>query len=184
MRTRLRLLFACMTLLAPLQASAGTVYVATVSDVIGPAIADYLHKAIEQSAREGAVALIIELDTPGGEVIPVYSVLTAALPPLVSVQATAHLSTAELRALDISRRTQGYHLVSSAGVGEDYTAVWIRALPYLRFQGTPCTSTQCQSLALPFAQLVPPLLQLTPGKVGQFTRPSGTIAVLLIRSAP
>jgi membrane-bound serine protease (ClpP class) len=47
-------------------ASAAPVYVATVDGGINPAVSDYLAKAIDRAEREGAAALVIELDTPGG----------------------------------------------------------------------------------------------------------------------
>jgi membrane-bound serine protease (ClpP class) len=52
--------------LAVRPASAGHVNVVTISGSINPASSDYIQTAIAQSESEGAEALLIELDTPGG----------------------------------------------------------------------------------------------------------------------
>ncbi len=70
-------------------ALAGTVNVATVSGPINSAIEDYLVTAVARSEAEGAVALVIELDTPGGLVTStqgiVSAILNAELPVIVYV---------------------------------------------------------------------------------------------------
>ncbi len=48
------------------EAGAGTVWVTEAEGIIDPALAGYLVKTMERAADEGAAALIIELDTPGG----------------------------------------------------------------------------------------------------------------------
>ncbi len=76
-------------LLTPFAAGAGTVNVVAVSGGINPAVADYLMKAIDQSASEGSQALVIELDTPGGLLSStkdiVGAILNAEVPVIVFV---------------------------------------------------------------------------------------------------
>jgi membrane-bound serine protease (ClpP class) len=50
----------------PARAATSTVYVMRVQGAIVPVVADYIHRGIEKAEAEGASALIIELDTPGG----------------------------------------------------------------------------------------------------------------------
>ena len=73
----------------PVAAGAGTVNVVAVSGGINPAVADYLMKAIDQSASEGSQALVIELDTPGGLLSStkdiVGAILNAEVPVIVFV---------------------------------------------------------------------------------------------------
>lgn len=57
----------------------GHINVASVSGSINPASADYLLQAIETSERDGAAALLIELDTPGGLVASTRDILQAML---------------------------------------------------------------------------------------------------------
>jgi membrane-bound serine protease (ClpP class) len=56
---------------------------------INPAVADFIHESINQSAQEGALALIIQLDTPGGLLNSTRSIvkdiLGAPLPVIVYV---------------------------------------------------------------------------------------------------
>ena len=74
--------------LAP-SATAAPVYVATVDGGINPAVSDYLIKAINRAEREGAAALVIELDTPGGLLAAtkdiVNAILNAEVPVIVYV---------------------------------------------------------------------------------------------------
>jgi membrane-bound serine protease (ClpP class) len=76
-------------LLSPLFVWADTVNVVAVSGGINPAVADYLQKAIDQSEREGAGTLVIELDTPGGLLSStkdiVNAILNAEIPIIVFV---------------------------------------------------------------------------------------------------
>jgi membrane-bound serine protease (ClpP class) len=51
----------------------------TISGSINPASADYLIRALEQSERDGAEALLIELDTPGGLVSATRDIIQAML---------------------------------------------------------------------------------------------------------
>src|SRR3990172_10650694 len=37
-----------------------------VSDAIGPAISDYIHRGLEYAAERNAVVAVLQLDTPGG----------------------------------------------------------------------------------------------------------------------
>jgi len=51
----------------------------TISGSINPASADYLIRGLEQSERDGAEALLIELDTPGGLVSATRDIIQAML---------------------------------------------------------------------------------------------------------
>lgn len=42
------------------------IYIVTVSDAIGPGIADFIETSIEKASAEGAACIIIQMDTPGG----------------------------------------------------------------------------------------------------------------------
>jgi len=63
--------------------------VATISGSINPASADYLMKAITQSEEEGAAAILVELDTPGGLLAStkdiIQAILNAKVPVIVYV---------------------------------------------------------------------------------------------------
>ncbi len=52
---------------------------------INPAVSDYLQKGIEQAAQEGAAAVLIELDTPGGLVSSTKDIIQAMLNSAVPV---------------------------------------------------------------------------------------------------
>lgn len=82
-------LLGALSLALPGAAQAATVHVATVSGIINPAVADYLHEAIGEATRAGADAIVIELDTPGGLVSStediVKDILNARLPVIVFV---------------------------------------------------------------------------------------------------
>ncbi|MDE0908913.1 MAG: nodulation protein NfeD [Myxococcota bacterium] len=60
-------------------ARGGHINVASVSGSINPASADYLIESIATSERDGAAALLIELDTPGGLVASTRDILQAML---------------------------------------------------------------------------------------------------------
>ena len=57
----------------------GNINVATISGSINPASADFLIQAIETSEEEGAAALLIELDTPGGLVSSTKDIIVEML---------------------------------------------------------------------------------------------------------
>jgi membrane-bound serine protease (ClpP class) len=84
-------LFAALSILLPASAAlaGGRVNLATISGSINPASADYLISAIEQSEADGADALLIELDTPGGLVSStkdiIQAILNAEVPVIVYV---------------------------------------------------------------------------------------------------
>jgi membrane-bound serine protease (ClpP class) len=86
---RSSILWFAIVLLSPFFAGAAVVNVAEVSGGINPAVGDYLKSAIEQSEREGASALVIELDTPGGLLSStkdiVNAILNAGVPVVVFV---------------------------------------------------------------------------------------------------
>ena len=73
----------------PALASAQTVAVIRIDGGINPAIGDYVESSIAKARDDGAVALVIELDTPGGLVSStkdiVTSILNAPLPVVVYV---------------------------------------------------------------------------------------------------
>jgi len=57
----------------------GHVNVATIDGSINPASSDYLQKAIAESETDGAAALLLELDTPGGLVASTKDIIQAML---------------------------------------------------------------------------------------------------------
>ncbi len=88
--TRTAALVAGLGLAAALAGPAAAhVNLATVDGSINPAVADYLAKAVARSESEGADALLIELDTPGGLVSStkdiIQAILNARVPVLVYV---------------------------------------------------------------------------------------------------
>jgi membrane-bound serine protease (ClpP class) len=68
-----------LVLLAVRPAAAAHVNLATISGMINPASADYLRQAITTSERDGASALLVELDTPGGLLASTKDVIQAML---------------------------------------------------------------------------------------------------------
>jgi membrane-bound serine protease (ClpP class) len=80
---------AALAWLAAAPAAASHVNLATVDGSINPASSDYLQKAIEQSEADGAAALLIELDTPGGLLAStkdiIQAILNARVPVIVYV---------------------------------------------------------------------------------------------------
>jgi membrane-bound serine protease (ClpP class) len=70
-------------------AESGFIHLATISGTINPASSDYLRKAITKSEQEGARAILIELDTPGGLLAStkdiIQSILNARVPVIVYV---------------------------------------------------------------------------------------------------
>jgi membrane-bound serine protease (ClpP class) len=59
--------------------------VATIAGSINPASSDYLQKAIAESETDGAAALLLELDTPGGLVASTKDIIQAMLNARVPV---------------------------------------------------------------------------------------------------
>ncbi len=66
-------------------AGAAHINVVTISGSINPASSDYIQKAIALSEEEGAVALLIELDTPGGLLSSTKDIIQAMLNARVPV---------------------------------------------------------------------------------------------------
>jgi membrane-bound serine protease (ClpP class) len=79
MLARLALPLLGLALAAGAAAAAGHVNVVTIRGSINPASSDYLQHAIAQSESEGAVALLIELDTPGGLLASTKDIIQAML---------------------------------------------------------------------------------------------------------
>jgi membrane-bound serine protease (ClpP class) len=63
----------------PTLAGAQTVAVIRIDGGINPAIGDYVESSLAQATADGAVALVIELDTPGGLVSTTKDIVTAIL---------------------------------------------------------------------------------------------------------
>ena len=88
-KLRTALCAALLALAPPCGALAAHVNVVRIDGSINPASADYLMHAIETSEKDGAVAVLIELDTPGGLVSStqdiVQSMLNARVPTIVYV---------------------------------------------------------------------------------------------------
>jgi membrane-bound serine protease (ClpP class) len=88
-RLRLALLGCTLLLLASAPVRAGEVLVVTIDGSINPASADYLIAAIDRAETEGAEAVLIELDTPGGLVSAtqdiIQKMLNSSVPTIVFV---------------------------------------------------------------------------------------------------
>jgi hypothetical protein len=73
----------------PARVGAAVVHRIVVDGAIGPAVAEFVGEAIERAQTEGAAALLIELDTPGGLLTStrtiVKDLLTAPVPVIVYV---------------------------------------------------------------------------------------------------
>jgi membrane-bound serine protease (ClpP class) len=86
---RLAALLVLAGLLLPAAARAAHVNVAVISGSINPASADHLMKVIARSEQEGAAAVLIELDTPGGLLSStkdiIQAILNARVPVIVYV---------------------------------------------------------------------------------------------------
>jgi membrane-bound serine protease (ClpP class) len=61
------------------QAAKGEVYVVKASGTINPGMAEYLIGSMDKSSREGAVCIVIQLDTPGGLALSMRSIVMAML---------------------------------------------------------------------------------------------------------
>ena len=83
------LVAATMGLARTAAAAGGHVNRIGIDGSINPASADFIIGAIEQSERDGAKALLLELDTPGGLVSStqdiIQSILNASVPVIVYV---------------------------------------------------------------------------------------------------
>jgi len=78
-------LVAGLAWLAPGAARAAHVNVATIAGSINPASADHLMKVIARSESDGAAAVLIELDTPGGLLASTKDIIQAILNSRVPV---------------------------------------------------------------------------------------------------
>ena len=89
MRQRAALLALGLLLAARAAAAAGHINLVTIAGSINPASSDYLQHAIEQSEADGAVAVLLELDTPGGLLAStkdiIQAMLNASVPIIVYV---------------------------------------------------------------------------------------------------
>jgi len=92
MKTRVRflgLLLVALWLATASVANAGDVIIVSIDGSINPASSDYLIGAIERAEKEGAAAVLIELDTPGGLVSAtqdiIQSMLNSSVPTIVYV---------------------------------------------------------------------------------------------------
>jgi membrane-bound serine protease (ClpP class) len=74
-----------LVLAAALPAAAAHVNVIEISGSINPASSDYIQSAIAQSEADGAVVLLIELDTPGGLLASTKDIIQAILNARVPV---------------------------------------------------------------------------------------------------
>lgn len=72
-------------LLTASSAAAGHVNVIRVAGTINPASSSYIQKSIERSEADGAAALLLELDTPGGLVSSTKDIIQAILNADVAV---------------------------------------------------------------------------------------------------
>lgn len=83
------LLLLAVAFAPPAASAAGNLNVATISGSINPASADHLMKVITRSEQEGAAAVLIELDTPGGLLAAtkdiIQAILNAKVPVIVYV---------------------------------------------------------------------------------------------------
>jgi membrane-bound serine protease (ClpP class) len=86
---RQTLLVCGLAFFLPMVAAAGHVNLITIDGSINPASSSYLQKAVTTSENDGAAALVVELDTPGGLLAAtkdiVQSMLNAKMPVVVFV---------------------------------------------------------------------------------------------------
>ncbi len=76
---RLAILLIVLALAAGAAGAAGHINVVTISGSINPASSDYFQNAIQQSEAEGAIAVLLELDTPGGLLSSTKDIIQAML---------------------------------------------------------------------------------------------------------
>jgi membrane-bound serine protease (ClpP class) len=80
------LVFACISIIS---AQNKVIYLLKVDGIINPATAGYITKGIEKAEQEGASCLVLQMDTPGGLMESMRSIvkriLTAQIPVIVYV---------------------------------------------------------------------------------------------------
>jgi membrane-bound serine protease (ClpP class) len=79
----LTVLLLAVSLAASAQAQTSAVYVITIKGTINPVLVDYVERGIQQAEDNGAQALIIQMDTPGG--------LDTAMRDIVKLIVNAHV---------------------------------------------------------------------------------------------
>jgi membrane-bound serine protease (ClpP class) len=89
-RNLIRLLLAAglaLAIVGTLQAADGQkrVYVLPTNGIVDPVMAGYLQSAIDRAQREGAAAVVIELDTPGGDLVQTHKIVQTLLDAPVPV---------------------------------------------------------------------------------------------------
>ena len=108
----------------------GHINLVTIQDSVNPGVKDFLDRAIDQSAKDGAECLVVLLDTPGGMMttmrIMVEAIMNAPLPVVVYVSPSgAHAGSAGVLitiAADIAAMAPGTNIGAAhpvTGTGED-----------------------------------------------------------------
>ena len=101
------------------------VFVATVSDAIGPGVAAFIQDALDQAAESRAAALVVELDTPGGLAESMRTIVQAfyasSVPVIVYVSPSggraASAGVMITMAADIAAMAPGTHIGAAHPVG-------------------------------------------------------------------
>jgi membrane-bound serine protease (ClpP class) len=70
---------------APAEERAGAIVVLPTTGVVDNVMAGYIDGGVERAAEDGAVAVIVELDTPGGSLDATQDIVSALLDPPLAV---------------------------------------------------------------------------------------------------